>query len=96
MSDEEPSARLFVVSGRVQGVGFRYFVWNEAVAIGVRGWVRNRPEGTVEVAAWGGEEQLDALNAVLSNGPRWSTVIAVDREEPPTGEAPAGPFSIRS
>lgn len=94
--NDEPSPLLFVVSGRVQGVGFRHFVWKMAIEIGIRGWVRNTTDGAVEVAAWGSENQLEDLSNALHQGPRWSTVAAVRREQAPEGEAPAGPFSIRS
>ncbi len=94
--NDEPSSRLFLIRGRVQGVGFRHFAWRTAVEFGIRGWVRNREDGSVEVAAWGSEDQLDALRASLAQGPRWAQVDAVVREQPPDFEAPAGQFSIRS
>ena len=49
--------RRYVISGRVQGVGFRWFVEREAAQIGVAGWVRNRENGDVEVMATGTREQ---------------------------------------
>jgi acylphosphatase len=63
--------------GRVQGVGFRYFVWHEADALGVHGWVRNRADGTVEVLARGTKEKLDRLHDRIQEGPRWSRVVSV-------------------
>lgn len=62
------------VSGRVQGVGFRYFVWTQAVRLGVHGFVRNRPDGTVEVVAEGADEAVDALLAAVRTGPRFAEV----------------------
>lgn len=63
--------------GRVQGVGFRYFVWREAGALGVHGWVRNRADGTVEALAQGTNEELDRFLDRLQEGPRWSRVMSV-------------------
>ncbi len=63
--------------GRVQGVGFRYFVWREAEALGVHGWVRNRADGTVEALAQGTNEELDRFLDRLQEGPRWSRVMSV-------------------
>ena len=57
----------FLVKGRVQGVGFRWFVHREAAAIGLRGWVRNTEDGHVEVLASGTPEQLQELRAVGAN-----------------------------
>lgn len=58
-----------IVSGRVQGVGFRYFVRQHARSLDLRGWVANRPDGTVEVAAEGAPEAVDALRDLLREGP---------------------------
>ena len=63
--------------------------------LGIQGWVRNGSDGSVEVASWGSNAQLDALNAALAQGPRWSQVDSVVREQPPETKAPAGQFSIR-
>jgi acylphosphatase len=70
-------ARRFVVKGRVQGVGFRWFVENEAAKLGVSGWVRNRQDGSVEVLAAGTKTQLDSLYDVLQRGPRAARVDGV-------------------
>ena len=64
----------FLVQGRVQGVGFRWFVEREAGVIGLRGWVRNTEEGDVEVVAAGEAADLDRLRACLRRGPRGSRV----------------------
>lgn len=57
------------VSGRVQGVYFRAWTQQQARDIGVSGWVRNVPDGTVEVLAQGSDDQLQALQSVLHQGP---------------------------
>jgi len=67
-----------VIHGDVQGVGFRYFVIDQARPLGVRGWVRNRPDGTVEITAEGERVQLDSLLDVVRRGPRGATVTDVD------------------
>ena len=80
--------------GRVQGVGFRYFVLREAEALGVHGWVRNRADGTVEALARGTKEELDRLQDRLQEGPRWSRVVSVSvTEESDEGVGQA--FEIR-
>ena len=63
------------VIGRVQGVGFRWFVRQQARRWGVRGWVRNRPDGSVEIAAAGTREALDGLLAAVHRGPPGAEVV---------------------
>ena len=79
-------ARRYIVRGRVQGVGFRWFVEREAAAIGVVGWVRNNEDSTVELVAVGDPEQLARLKASLQAGPRASRVDQVEELEPAPGE----------
>ena len=74
-------ARSYRVRGRVQGVGFRWFVEREAQTIGIAGWVRNRSDGTVEVLAQGTREQLFALRSKLQQGPRAARVDDVEETE---------------
>lgn len=74
-------ARRYVVSGRVQGVGFRWFVEKEASDLGLSGWVRNRQDGTVEVLAAGSNEKLNKLYDVLQRGPRAARVDNVEVTE---------------
>ena len=81
--------------GRVQGVGFRYFVWREAEELGVDGWVRNRADGTVEALARGTIDTLDRLKARLEEGPRWSRVMSVSVTDEPDEDVPRG-FEIRT
>jgi acylphosphatase len=71
----------FLVKGRVQGVGFRWFVLREAAEIGLRGWVRNTADGHVEVLAAGEPDQLKDLLAALGRGSRGSRVDAVIEHE---------------
>jgi acylphosphatase len=72
------------VTGVVQGVGFRYFVRNTAAGLGLGGYVRNRPDGAVEVVAEGDRQAMSAFLAELKVGPRHASVtgVAVDWLEP--------------
>ena len=79
---EKPiEARRFFVRGRVQGVGFRWFVEREAHILGVAGWVRNNADGSVEVLAQGTRDQLSGLHSRLREGPRAARVDAVEESE---------------
>src|SRR6202007_2604520 len=71
-------ARRFIVHGRVQGVGFRWFVEREAHTLGIAGWVRNNADGSVEVLAQGTRDQLSGLHSRLREGPRAARVDAVE------------------
>ncbi len=76
-----------IVEGRVQGVGFRYFVLEVAELLGVYGWVRNRWNESVEVLAEGERAALEELLDALGRGPRGAAVTSVKTEwEKPTGE----------
>ena len=87
-------ARRFLVRGRVQGVGFRWFVEREAQILGIVGWVRNNPDGSVEVLAMGTPEQLAGLRSRLQEGPR---AARVDNVEESVAEPVAGlnSFQVR-
>ena len=67
----------FLIQGRVQGVGFRWFVHREASELELRGWVRNTDDGDVEVVASGDPEDLAELRASVKRGPRGSRVDRV-------------------
>ena len=79
--------RQYIVKGRVQGVGFRWFVLREASALGLRGWVRNTVEGHVEVLATGNEDKLRELYASLQRGSRGSRVDRIEQQDRPEPEA---------
>ena len=79
-------ARRFVVSGRVQGVGFRFFTQDIARQEGVMGVVRNLPDGRVEIVAEGDDQSLARLEAAIRQGPSHARVEQVEVESlPPTG-----------
>jgi len=89
-----PNSLHIFVSGRVHGVGFRYFIQREAVRLGLAGWVRNLPDGRVEIEAHGERESLDDLLSAARRGPQLSHVTDVV-EEWRSAEATARGFSIR-
>lgn len=71
----------FVIEGRVQGVGYRWWVQGEARRLGLAGWVRNRRDGSVELLAIGEPAALDALADRCREGPRAAAVVAVTRSD---------------
>ena len=79
--EQKIEARKFLIRGRVQGVGFRWFVEREAQILQIAGWVRNDPDGSVEVLAIGTPEQLAGLRSRLREGPRASRVDDVQESE---------------
>ena len=82
MTTSKPiEARRFLVRGRVQGVGFRWFVEREAHLLGIAGWVRNNHDGSVEVLAQGTRDQISGLHGRLREGPRAARVDAVEVSE---------------
>ena len=79
-------ARRFVISGRVQGVGFRWFAEAAAAREGVHGWIRNLPDGRVEAQAEGDAEALERFERALRQGPPSARVETVDVDAvAPTG-----------
>jgi acylphosphatase len=80
-SEKAIQAKRFIVRGRVQGVGFRWFVEREAHMLGIAGWVRNNHDGSVEVLAQGTRDQLSGLHGRLREGPRAARVDAVEVSE---------------
>jgi acylphosphatase len=86
----KPNAAFFaLIRGRVQGVGFRYSAIREARRLGVDGWVRNTPEGDVEVWAEGPGEKLEAFLKWLRRGPLGARVETVRHET----RAPRGDYT---
>ncbi|MDR1278716.1 MAG: acylphosphatase, partial [Treponema sp.] len=83
-----PAACFYaLVSGRVQGVGFRYSCYHEARRLGLSGWVRNRADGAVEVWAEGSRENIDLLLSWLRQGPPGARVDQVQYDmHRPTGK----------
>ena len=82
------TSRRFVISGRVQGVGFRYFVQSAAVRESVVGWVRNLDDGSVETAAAGEPDAMERFERAIRQGPPASRVdhVTVDDGYPMTGQ----------
>ncbi len=79
-------AQRVVVHGDVQGVGFRWWAAREAGRLGVRGWVANRDDGTVELHVEGDAAAVDELVGLLHEGPRWAHVArVVVRDDEPSG-----------
>ena len=86
--------RRFVIAGRVQGVGFRWFTHDVAAREGVDGWVSNLPDGRVEAEIEGEIEAVDRVEAALRRGPAASRVDEVNVDErAPAGRSPG--VSIR-
>jgi acylphosphatase len=83
MAAKKESARLWVVRGRVQGVGYRYFAQKSATGLGLTGYARNLDDGSVEVYAAGPEDKLSQLAGMLHKGPMWSDVRGVDEQDAP-------------
>ena len=88
------AARRWLVRGRVQGVGFRYFAKREADVLAVTGWVRNMDDGRVEVFGQGSPATLDAMHGRLWQGPSWAEVRDVEVLEAGP-EANSTAFKIR-
>jgi acylphosphatase len=86
-----PIARRLVIAGRVQGVGFRYALADEARMRGLGGWVRNRRDGRVEALVSGPVADVEAMIAWARVGPAAAQVSSIDVEE---AIATSGPFEI--
>jgi len=88
-------ALRFLVYGRVQGVGFRWFVLREAKRRGLRGFVRNLRDGSVEVIAAGTPQVLEELERVIAQGPAQAHVERVERSDVPHELVMPNDFDIR-
>ena len=82
------------IAGRVQGVGFRWFVKERARRFNVSGWVRNRPDGSVEVAATGDRKSLDDFVGALRRGPDGARVDTLRELDEIAADSLDGDFSI--
>jgi acylphosphatase len=94
MSDAAVSAR-WLISGRVQGVGFRWFVYRQAESLGIKGWARNLTDGRVEVVGVGASDATAAFEAALRRGPMMARVDRLDREDFPHEVGRFKSFDIR-
>jgi acylphosphatase len=74
-------ARRYIVSGRVQGVGYRNFAQKKATTLGVKGYARNLDDGSVEVYAIGAADALTELAGWLRKGPVWGEVRRMEEQE---------------
>jgi len=83
------------VTGRVQGVGYREFVRTIAQRLGIAGWVRNRDDGAVELAAFGNASQIESLLAAVRRGPAGGNVQQVRTLPVDEKDALPKPFVIR-
>jgi acylphosphatase len=88
-------ATRWVVSGRVQGVGYRWYVFNHAQNLGVRGWVRNLEDGSVEVVALASESTLTRLDELVTRGPPGARVTRVTRQDVPHESVDAKSFVVK-
>jgi acylphosphatase len=79
----------------VQGVGFRWFVVNEAQSLGVRGWVRNRDDGAVEVVGMASVPTLERFGSLVSAGPPGARVSRVTTEQVPHEVVDAKSFFVK-
>ncbi len=79
-------AIILQISGRVQGVGFRYYTQKKVDELGIKGYAKNRPDGSVFIEAEGEEETLEAFVFWCEEGPAWARVSKVEKQEiPPQG-----------
>ncbi|HKF52853.1 MAG TPA: acylphosphatase [Candidatus Acidoferrales bacterium] len=87
-------AKLFYVSGAVQGVGYRFFTQRVSQRIGVTGYVKNLRDGRVEIYAIGSESQLSELRRELERGPQGASVSEVFDEDAAVEQKYSSQFSI--
>ena len=73
--------RRYILTGSVQGVGFRYFTQQAAARLNITGWVRNLPDGSVEAMAQGSEAAMKEFLQLLQQGPPWSRVESIQESE---------------
>lgn len=95
MAGAETASRLWVIEGRVQGVGFRWFAVTRARALGVAGWVRNRDDGAVEVLGSADPESLERLEADLRRGPPSAHVTRLTSSDVPHERVDGKSFQVK-
>ena len=95
MNEPERETIRLMVSGRVQAVGFRWFVQRKAEHLAIAGWARNLPDGRVEVVAAGSKHSIAELEAALGTGPRFARVDNVERSEIPDDDVSPKHFEIK-
>jgi acylphosphatase len=81
MTNAAREAKRLIVTGRVQGVGFRYFVLRQAQRLGLAGWVRNLPDGGVEAFVEGQPAELKQIEALLRQGPALARVENIESSD---------------
>ena len=84
-----------IVTGRVQGVGFRYFTVRCANDLGLCGWVRNLPDGSVETAIQGPDDKIEEMTRLLKQGPGAANVSGLEIEEIESGSEELSGFAMR-
>jgi acylphosphatase len=94
MSDRRAAYR-WLLSGQVQGVGFRWYAARRANELGLKGWVKNLPDGRVEAVAAGNESDLERFDQLLRVGPRSARVTDVEKTQVPHEAVDAKTFEIR-
>jgi acylphosphatase len=93
--NDELRAYRWLISGRVQGVGFRWYTLRKAEECGVVGWVRNLPDGRVEAVGKGSSQSVAAFHAALTQGPRLAHVENVDKVDIAHEAVPDKSFNVR-
>ena len=80
------NAKRLVITGHVQGVGYRAWMAHKATELGLSGWVRNRPDGSVEALIAGDIASVEELSRLCRRGPRLAEVTSIDEDlaDPPT------------
>lgn len=94
MAESSVARFRWILSGRVQGVGFRWFTREAARELGLRGSVRNRADGTVEIEVVGPEDAVEVFRSRVRAGPRGGRVEGFEESELPEDREP-GPFEVR-
>lgn len=87
--------KRYLIGGRVQGVGFRFFAQRTASRLGLSGWVRNLPDGGVEAEAQGDPDSVSAFESALRQGPRGALVAYFEPTEISDEPDPGTAFAIR-